>query len=234
MKHGIPPKTSAMIRKRLSTKLNLNSQSIGDTVGLILASSLHNVPFISSIDLSDNNLTDASIKALFEAIMNNQNIKEIDFSRNDLDQDSSEGLANYLASEKCSLVKLHLRAADIDDSETTLFVDSLMNNSSLEDLDLSNNLIGKDETLNAVKPDTTTGGESIANLLRTDTCVLKSLKLAWNMIRMQSAVDLSDSLSFNSTLTYLDISYNTIGTEGGTTLGRALLTNKVNIINSIS
>jgi len=43
---------------------------------------------------------------------------------------------------------------------------------------------------------------------------------------MASGVDLCDSLSFNTTLTYLDISYNTIGSDGGNTLGRALLTNK--------
>jgi len=46
------------------------------------------------------------------------------------------------------------------------------------------------------------------------------------MIRMQSAVDLCESLSFNKTLTFLDLSYNTIGSEGGTKLGRALLTNR--------
>jgi len=100
-----------------------------------------------------------------------------------------------------------------------------MSNTSLEELDLSNNLIGKDETLNAVLPDTTTGGESLAALLRADTSALRSLRVAWNMIRMQSAVDQCDSLCYNKTLTYLDLSYNSIGTEGGTTLGRALLTN---------
>ena len=42
---------------------------------------------------------------------------------------------------------------------------------------------------------------------------------------MNSANDLCDSLCHNKTLTYLDISYNSIGSEGACTLGRALLTN---------
>ena len=226
LKLGIPPRTSAILRKRLSSKLSLRSIGIGDEVGLILASSLNTLPFVSSLDLSDNNLTDASMRALFEAIETNPNISEIDFSTNDMDHDSAVGLAKYLGSNDCALKKLVLQAADIDDGETEMFVGGLMTNKSLEELDLSRNLLGKDEVLNAVKPDLVTGGEAIAGLLRADECVLKTLRLSWNMIRMQSACDLCDSLSYNKTLTYLDLSYNSIGSDGGCTLGRALLTNK--------
>lgn len=215
-----------MIRRRLSSRLSLTNQGIGDSMALILAASLDTLPFVMALDMADNNLTDESMKDLFEAIERNPNIVEIDFSTNDIDSGSAEGLAKYLSSSNCSLKKLYLKTADLDDSETAAFVDALMKNTSLEELDLSGNLIGKDETLNAVKPGITTGGEALATLLREDTCVLKTLKIAWNMIRMDSAVDLCDSLSFNSTLTYLDVSYNTIGTDGGNTLGRALLTNK--------
>jgi hypothetical protein len=42
---------------------------------------------------------------------------------------------------------------------------------------LSDNLIGKDENLNAVKPDITTGGEALAGLLREGECRLKTLKV---------------------------------------------------------
>ena len=79
------PRTSAVIRKRLSTKLNLKNLGIGDQVGLILATSLKNLPFVSSVDLSGNNLSDVSIKSLFDAIETNPNITEIDFSSNDID-----------------------------------------------------------------------------------------------------------------------------------------------------
>ncbi|RYG68846.1 hypothetical protein EON64_04230 [archaeon] len=62
-------------------------------------------------------------------------------------------------------------------------------------------------------------------MLKTESCSLKSLKIAWNTIRFHSAVALVDSLKFNKTLTYLDISYNGLGIEGGETLGNALHSN---------
>jgi len=95
-----------MIRKRLTSKLSLNNQGIGDRCALILASSLSDVPFISSLDLSDNNLTDVSMTPLFEAIQHNSNIKEIDFSSNVIDSHSAAALAKYLKSEHCALRKV--------------------------------------------------------------------------------------------------------------------------------
>ena len=47
------------------------------------------------------------------------------------------------------------------------------------------------------------------------------------MIRLQSASDLASSLSKNNTLTYLDLSSNSIGKSGGEILGAAILSNKI-------
>ena len=111
---------------------------------------------------------------------------------------------------------------------------------------MSCNLLGKDENLNAVKPDIVTAGESIAELLRAGICPLTTLKvrlwfyfynfdcfhfallkISWNLIRMGGAVDLCSSISMHKTLRHLDLSYNAIGREGGLALGSALLENKV-------
>ena len=46
------------------------------------------------------------------------------------------------------------------------------------------------------------------------------------MIRLDGAVDFAQSLSINDTLTYLDLSFNSLGTEGGVMLGVSILTNK--------
>ena len=46
-----------------------------------------------------------------------------------------------------------------------------------QELDLSQNILGKDENLNVVKPDTVTAGESLAVLLRYGHCPLKVLKV---------------------------------------------------------
>ena len=46
------------------------------------------------------------------------------------------------------------------------------------------------------------------------------------MIRLDGAVDFAQSLSINDTLTYLDLSFNSLGTDGGVMLGVSILTNK--------
>ena len=45
------------------------------------------------------------------------------------------------------------------------------------------------------------------------------------MIRLGSGIQLCQSLSVNKTLTYLDLSFNALGCEGGMTLGSALQDN---------
>jgi hypothetical protein len=101
-----------------------------------------------------------------------------------------------------------------------------VNNRCLTELDLAHNKLGSAETLNTVMPDLTTAPEALATLLRSPHCRLKILKVPWNMIRLDSAVDLASSIAINNTLTYLDLSYNSLGAEGGKTLGDALIDNR--------
>jgi Ran GTPase-activating protein (RanGAP) involved in mRNA processing and transport len=118
-----------------------------------------------------------------------------------------------------------LRNADVDDFECERFVEAIKNNNSLVELDLSNNKIGSAENLNTVMPDLVTGGEALAELLRLPQCKLKTLKVDWNMIRLDGAVDFASSLQINDTLTYLDLSFNSLSTAGGITLGVSILYN---------
>ncbi len=43
---------------------------------------------------------------------------------------------------------------------------------------MSNNLLGKDENLNAVQPDFVTGGESLSELLKNPHCPLRTLNVS--------------------------------------------------------
>ena len=58
------------------------------------------------------------------------------------------------------------------------------------------------------------------------TCKLQRLNLAWNCIRLDSAIDMASSLSINLSLTDLDLSYNSFGHHGGMALGDALIDNR--------
>jgi hypothetical protein len=68
-------------------------------------------------------------------------------------------------------------------------------------------------------------GEALADLLRLPQCNLRTLKVDWNLIRLDGAVDFAQSISINDTLTYLDLSFNSLGTEGGVMMGVSILTN---------
>jgi hypothetical protein len=124
------------------------------------------------------------------------------------------------------LERLILRKADVDDFEGERFVTALIGNEMIKELDLSNNLIGHAEILNTVMPDLLTATEAIAELLRTPTCRLETLKLSWNMIRLDSGIDLAKSLEINASLTYLDLRYNSLGHDGGQALGNSLMENR--------
>ena len=84
-------------------------------------------------------------------------------------------------------------------------------------------MIGKDENLNAVKPDTTTGGEALASLLREGQCPLKTLRVSWNMIRMEGAFELCSALPSCESLVHVDLSFNALGRDSGVALGASIM-----------
>jgi Ran GTPase-activating protein (RanGAP) involved in mRNA processing and transport len=56
-----------------------------------------------------------------------------------------------------------------------------------------------------------------------------SLQLHWNMIRLEGAEVLCNSLRHNKVLTNLDLSYNALGSKAAGVLGAALMENHVSV-----
>lgn len=227
LKQNMNPRMSLILRKRISSELNLQHQGMGDTLGLLFADSLKELPYVQSINISDNNLTDVSIGPILRSIISMANVTSLNISNNMIDSKSTRALADYLKSPSCSIKRLILQKSDIDDSECHMFVEALKYNSSLIDLDLSNNKIGQAETLNTVQPDYITGGEAIADMLASNLCKLQTLNLAWNLIRLDGGISLAGCLKTNKYVTFLDLSYNALGKDGGEVLGSALLGNSI-------
>ena len=108
-------------------------------------------------------------------------------------------------------------------------------NESLEELDLSSNLIGANEDHQIQRGANNkgnikcppSGGLAIAELLKSPTSPLKVLKLGWNSLRLQSGIELCLSLADNQCLTHLDVGSNSLGAIGGEALGSALMSNRV-------
>lgn len=156
---------------------------------------------------------------------------------------SAEQLSVYLRSETCPLRRLILQHADVDDGECQQFVETLKNNKSLTEIDLSSNKIGesmsqrgtgKGKTIlsslyhhllmdiypSVDSENSDNGVDAIAQLLTGKDCRLKVLKLSWNMIRLSGGVNIALSLQSNCSLTLLDLSFNTLGRNGGIALGK--------------
>eukprot|EP01038_Epipyxis_sp_PR26KG_P005859 gene5859-8083_t len=220
------PRASLILRKKFTKKLNVSHYGMGDEMAILFAEAIVDIPFIESLNIEDNNLTDKGLKPLVLTIRKMKDLIDLNVSYCTIGPEAAAALAEYLSDPTCPLERFVLRRADVDDGECERFITALKTNRYLKELDLGENLIGSAENLNAVMPDIVTGGEAIADLLTSDGCALTSLKLDWNMLRLDGAVTLCSSLSANSTLTHLDLSFNSLGTQGGMALGDALQDNR--------
>eukprot|EP01037_Dinobryon_pediforme_P043374 gene43374-54360_t len=111
-------------------------------MGRILAYCLSDLPYLEHIDLNDNLLTDDSLQYIIQAIIAISTIRVLNLSRNKIDGYSSTALAEYVARPDCPIETLILQCADVDDGECADFVQNLVTNEKLVELDLSANLLG--------------------------------------------------------------------------------------------
>lgn len=208
------PRPGLLIRKKLTNELKLSHYGMGDQMAIKLSAVLADLPMVTVLNLADNHLTDVGLKPLLDQIVTMPNLVELNLSENTIGPLAAEALGKYLRRPALPLKRLLLCKSNVDDFEGEKFVQALVGNQTIVELDLSQNLLGHAELLNVVRPNLITAAEALAVLLQQDTCKLQELKLSWNMIRLDSAVQLSQSLAINSSLTYLDLSYNGIGQNG--------------------
>jgi hypothetical protein len=64
LKHGLPPRAQVMLRKRLSSSINLAHMGIGNQMAMVLAEALPTLPYLQAINLNDNNLEGAFFAAV--------------------------------------------------------------------------------------------------------------------------------------------------------------------------
>ncbi|GLE06973.1 hypothetical protein PINS_up016754 [Pythium insidiosum] len=141
----------------------------------------------------------------------------------------------------CTVKKLVMNDADVDDHECTLFMIAFEQNKSVEQLLLRSNRIGDNRrslalgaasTAAATLPQDSdaagallpTGGEAIGSMLNVNLTI-QELDLSWNMIRFKSASPIANALQLNYNLRELNLSYNGCGDQGAIVLGHALRTN---------
>ena len=123
--HHVNPRPSLILRKELSTELNLSHHAMGDAVAKVFALSLKEMPSVRSLNLSDNNLTDEGVSAILLAVVDMKYLASLDLSMNKIDGNAADALAHYLKTPRCPIIKLVLQSADIDDVECDKFITAI-------------------------------------------------------------------------------------------------------------
>lgn len=171
----------ALLRKGTSPEeISIAGLGLGDDVAIALAKVLPQLPSVRALNVRNNRLTDKSLIPICKAVVTMHQLTSFDLSENKMDE-ATEMLQKYLMTKSCGLKSLYMSHADIDDTECAVFMKCLHSNISLNTLDLSHNLIGKEESRNCVEPDFYTGGEAIADMLQSNRTVTW-LNISWNFI----------------------------------------------------
>ena len=215
----------ALLKQTSLRALDISNQGLGDDFVVALGEVILRLPYLATVNMKNSRCTDVGVDAIVSRAGQLSRLVHLDLSDNEIGAKSAISLRNFLNSHKCTLRELVVSNADVDDDECNQLMSALQINKSLTELDLSRNLIGASENLNVVKPDLVTGGEAVAEMLRTNE-TLKVLNLSWNAIRGDSAIDLATSLRDNQTLRKLILAYNTFGDKGSQYMGMSLITNR--------
>ncbi|OQS04567.1 hypothetical protein THRCLA_03203 [Thraustotheca clavata] len=221
---NLPLSVRLLIRNSVSPVLNVSHMGMGDEMAKVFAQCIMELPMVTSLNIRNNRLTDPGLDAIVSVVTHKRDLVVLDISENKVDGEAAEALAEDVGSKQCALRELHMGTCDIDDGEVQGFANALHVNNSLQILDLSRNLIGKSEMLNVVQPDLITGGEAIANMLCNNNRLTK-LDLSWNIIRLNSAVEIGKALGVNNGLRELSLAYNAFGNLGAQSIGMALRKN---------
>jgi hypothetical protein len=68
LQNTLVPRPNLLIRKEITSVLNLENQAIGDTMARILASAIDGLPLVTEVNIAENNLTDIGLHAILKAL----------------------------------------------------------------------------------------------------------------------------------------------------------------------
>lgn len=119
------PRASLILRKHFTKQINLQHFGMGDDMAILFAEAIKSIPYIESLHIADNNLTDRGLGPIVLAVKEMKELYDLDMSYNIIGPIAATALAEYLADAQCLLERLTLRRADVDDGECERFVTAL-------------------------------------------------------------------------------------------------------------
>ncbi|EOD20950.1 hypothetical protein EMIHUDRAFT_207994 [Emiliania huxleyi CCMP1516] len=154
--------------------------------------------FLTSIDLSSNNLQEEEVLVLTKALRTNTVLKSIDLRYNSFGAQGWSAIFRALRDNQNNQIESwDLSDQKIDAETAGVLAEYVSVSAPMATLYLSNNLIGP------------RGGAAIAEALRGRSG-LTTLNLSWNNIGPEGGVAIGKALAVNLTLTELDLSGNFI------------------------
>ncbi len=99
--NNIPPITTALIRKKLSSTINLSHMGLGNQLALILAPCISAMPYLQVLNLTDNNLQDSGLAALIVSIARHPDVQILDISQNVIGSEAADALASFIGEFDC-------------------------------------------------------------------------------------------------------------------------------------
>ncbi|GMH51778.1 hypothetical protein TrST_g8706 [Triparma strigata] len=188
---------------------------MGDEKALALSEALAGMPFIKTLDLANNRLTNKSVPNILDACFAT-NLMNLNLSGNRVDVDGAKSLASFL--DKCDTLRsLVLDRCEINDEDLQILIPGFIKKADeigVGNLSLSENQI------------TGVGGEFLGELFRNEGCSLEKLNLSQNYLKGDGAVCFGKALGKNKKLSEINLHMNRISNSGAMALASSLLMNK--------
>ncbi|CAM4584307.1 unnamed protein product [Leuciscus chuanchicus] len=191
--------------KTILKELNLNNSRLLDSGVKEICEGLKNpVCELKILKLSDCSISEGGYKALASALrLNPSHLIELDLRGNDPGQSGVKELSDLLQDQNCQLKTLRLRNCGLTEESCSALATVLRSNSSLKELDISNNNLQD------------SGVKKLQNGLENTNCTLEKLRLSDCSIREEGYKALASALRSNpSYLIELDLRGNDPGQSG--------------------
>ncbi|XP_066462650.1 NACHT, LRR and PYD domains-containing protein 12-like [Eleutherodactylus coqui] len=151
---------------------------------------------IEELNLSHNDLSDASCTQLASGIRNNPSLKKLDLSMNHLSGPRFSDLMDALSSPACNIEYLNLGCNKLPEMSCTQLASGIRNNPSLKKLDLSYNYLSGPHF------------SDLMDALSSPACMIEELNLKYNDLSDTPCSQLAIGIRNNPFLKKLDLSDN--------------------------
>ncbi|XP_077320200.1 NACHT, LRR and PYD domains-containing protein 3-like [Lithobates pipiens] len=168
---------------------------------------------VKNLSLKDNGLRGSSCKHLMELICNNENLRKLDLSLNNLEDPDFGDFMTALSTPTCRIEELNLNGNYLIDSSCPHLASGIRNNQTLRKLNLSGNNLE---------------GPHFRDLMEAlPTSRIEELRLDANKLTDSSCPHLAIGIKSNQTLRILNLSHNNLdGPHFGTLMG-AVATSRI-------